>query len=147
MKWFVKVLRQYADFDGRARRTEFWMYSLFWSLAAIAVLAVFGGLTAATDDEGYLDTGIYLLIGYHALTVVPFWAVTARRLHDIGQSGWLQVIAFIPLVAVVGALVILVMAAIDGNVGPNRYGPDPKAAERDPVEPGYPAGYPQPGGV
>lgn len=112
MKWYLYVLSNYVGFRGRARRTEFWMFTLCDLLIAI----VLGAL-------GYFLDFPYLLLGYLLLTVLPRWAVGVRRLHDTGRSGaWL----LINLVPVVGWIVGIVFAEQPGVVGPNKYGADPK---------------------
>jgi uncharacterized membrane protein YhaH (DUF805 family) len=122
MQWYVKVLRQYADFEGRARRTEYWMYTLFTVIIAIVLtvldLALFGQ-----------PTGVLGLI-YSLATLLPSLGVIVRRLHDTGRSGWWFLISFIPLV---GAIVLLVFLATEGTRGPNAYGADPKVAYGAPV--------------
>lgn len=114
MEWYLKVLRQYADFTGRARRQEYWMFTL---------VSVIISLVLAIVDFA-LGTG---LVGWlYALAVLlPTLAVGARRLHDTGRTGWWQLIGIIP---VVGAIVLIVFFATDGDRQPNAYGPDPKAA-------------------
>lgn len=136
MEWFTKVLSQYSDFNGRARRKEYWMFQLIVGLIFLAAMIVIGGLAAATSSTTlfYVMMAV-LMIGGLAL-MVPSWAVTARRLHDTGKSGWLQLISLIPYV---GIIVVWVLCALEGNPGPNQYGPDPKALP----DAGY--GYPAPG--
>ncbi len=114
MQWFLKAVRQYADFNGRARRTEYWFYILFYILFAIALSFVDAALTA-----GVLST-LYALA-----LMVPSLAVLVRRLHDTDRSGWWILIGFVP---VIGLLVLLVFACMDSSPGDNRFGPSPKAA-------------------
>jgi uncharacterized membrane protein YhaH (DUF805 family) len=121
MQWYLKVLRQYADFNGRARRTEYWMFVLISTVIGI-VLAVLDNVLGLTFMQG--STGVLGLL-YSLAVLVPSLAVGARRLHDTGRSGWLLLIMLIPLV---GAIVLIVFLATAGNVGSNSYGPDPKAA-------------------
>jgi len=114
MEWYTKVLTQkYADFTGRARRAEFWYFALFNFIAAI-VLGIIDGVLG-TDS---------LLGGIYSLAVlVPNIAVTARRLHDTGRSGWWQLIGIIPII---GWIVMLVFLVQDGDFERNEYGPSPK---------------------
>jgi uncharacterized membrane protein YhaH (DUF805 family) len=121
MQWYLKVLRQYADFSGRARRTEYWMFTLISVLISIvlSVLDTAAGLTSAS--------GLGVLSTLYGLAVlVPSIAVGARRLHDTGRSGWWQLIALIPLV---GVIVLIVFLATAGQRQPNRHGADPKVVE------------------
>ena len=103
--------RKYADFSGRARRSELWWFALF--CFAISVVL------------GLLDGGSGLLSGLWSLAILlPSLAVGARRLHDTDRSGWWLLIAFIPLI---GFLVLLYFYVSQGTTGPNRFGPDPRA--------------------
>lgn len=120
MEWYLKVLRQYADFAGRARRKEYWMFTLV-SLIISIVLAILDGMLKLNID--LLDIG--LLGGFYSLAVLlPSWAVGVRGLHDTDRSGWWLLIGLIPLI---GWIVLIVFLAIDGERQPNAYGPDPKA--------------------
>ncbi len=115
MNWFVAVLKKYAVFEGRARRKEYWMFFLFNILIAIG-LAIVEGIVGSPGILG----GIYALA-----LLLPGIAVTVRRLHDTERSGWWILIGFVPLV---GFIVLLVFMCLDGSGGPNKFGPDPKAA-------------------
>ena len=112
MEWYLKVLKgHHADFKGRARRKEFWMFTL----VNIIVSMVFGFVCGLI----HLPWLAYI----YALAVwVPSIAVTARRLHDVGKSGWFMLISFIPLVG----LYLIYVLAQDGEAGDNAYGPNPK---------------------
>lgn len=132
----VLPLRRYATFAGRSRRKEFWLYGA--ALIVAAVLAVFLDLMFMFSDIVVVRRGDTTSIHYvpHrplflltlvAATLVPTLAVNVRRLHDIGRSGWWLLLALVPLV---GWIVLFVFACLDGTVGANRFGPDPKAAER-----------------
>jgi uncharacterized membrane protein YhaH (DUF805 family) len=113
MNWYLEVLtKKYAQFAGRARRQEFWMFVLF-NLIISFVLGFVGGML-----------GLEIIGSIYGLAVlVPALAVGARRLHDTGRSGWMQLIGFIPLI---GAIVLIVFYAQDGKAGDNQYGPNPK---------------------
>jgi uncharacterized membrane protein YhaH (DUF805 family) len=104
-------LRKYADFSGRASRSEYWWFILFTLIVAT--------IAASLDASG----GV-LVVAWLAL-VIPSLAVGVRRLHDTERSGWWLLIYFIPLV---GWLVLLVFLASRGDSGPNRYGAPPSAA-------------------
>jgi uncharacterized membrane protein YhaH (DUF805 family) len=122
MDWYLKVLKNYVGFEGRARRREYWMFVLFSFIVSI-LIAIVDAIMGTTQSLG----GIGLLGGLYTLAVlVPSIALGARRLHDIGKSGWWQLIVLIPLL---GAIVLIVWAASEGTRGSNAYGEDPKADE------------------
>ncbi|UFH32587.1 DUF805 domain-containing protein [Chryseobacterium sp. C-71] len=120
MKWYLKVLKQYADFSGRARRTEYWMYLLFniIFLFAAAILDNILGLKFSPE----IPYGFIYMI-YALAVFIPGLAVTVRRLHDVDKSGWFVLIAFIPLV---GAIWLLILYCTEGTPGTNQYGVNPK---------------------
>lgn len=114
MSWFIEALKKYAVFSGRARRKEYWMYTLFVSIFYVVFLGI--GLAVKQPLIGVL---FYLAI------LVPSLAVSVRRLHDTGRSGgWI----FIGLVPLVGAIVMLVFLCSDSESGANKFGPNPKEA-------------------
>lgn len=119
MEWYLKVIRQYADFNGRARRKEYWMFILFNLIFAIAAMLL-DTLLGINFAEG---TGGPLYILYALFALIPGLAVAVRRLHDIGKSGWMLLIAFIPLI---GAIWLIVLMCTDSDSGSNEYGPNPK---------------------
>jgi uncharacterized membrane protein YhaH (DUF805 family) len=114
MSWYLAVLKNYVGFDGRARRTEFWMYAL----VNIVIMAVLYGLALAAHPLAFL----YYL--YALGTLLPSLAVMSRRLHDTGRSAWWILLVLIPFV---GGIILLVFACLPGTPGPNPYGADPKA--------------------
>lgn len=119
MKWFMKALKQYADFNGRARRKEYWMFVLFYYLFIILASIIDTSLGLAFEGTGVgIVTTLFMLI-----TLIPGIAVGVRRLHDIGKSGWMWLVGLIPLV---GAIWLLVLFATNGNLGENKYGANPK---------------------
>lgn len=113
MNWYVKVLREYATFEGRARREEYWMFILFQIIFLIA---------AAILDVIIGTPGIFYFI-YILATMLPSLAVAVRRLHDVGRSGWYYFIGAIPLV---GPILLLVWFCTDSDYGPNKWGENPK---------------------
>ena len=124
MEWYLKVVRDnFANFNGRARRKEYWMFILFNFLIALGIGVVTGILSAISESLGMLGAVIYVI--YAIAILIPNLAVIVRRLHDTGNSGWMILISFIPLI---GGIWLLVLMCTEGNVGPNEYGPDPKAA-------------------
>lgn len=130
MKYYLKVLKNYAGFSGRARRKEYWMFVLFNVLFAI-VAAILDNILGTTFkfDMGYLQNLPYgyIYLVYILAVFIPGLAVGVRRLHDVGKSGWFYLIVLIPLI---GAIWIIVLFLTEGTPGPNEYGEDPKAAER-----------------
>lgn len=112
-------MKQYADFNGRARRKEYWMFVLFNIIFASVAIILDNLFGIAMKGIGYGPLyGLYLLA-----IIIPSIAVGVRRLHDIGKSGWMMLISFIPLIGVIWLLVLFVT---DGNPGENEYGPNPK---------------------
>ena len=121
MSWYLRVLKKYAVFSGRARRREYWFFLLFNILASI-VLAIVDGVLGTLNQEA----GLGLFSGLYSLAVlIPGLAVSVRRLHDTDHSGWWILIGFVPLL---GAIVLLVFMFMGGTPGDNRFGPDPKAS-------------------
>jgi len=113
MQWYMKVLKNYVGFQGRARRKEYWMFFLFnflftMLLSMIEMMLGLGGILS----------GIYGLA-----VLLPSIAVSVRRLHDIGRTGWWMLLSFIPII---GLIVLLVFAVFDSQPGENKYGPNPK---------------------
>ena len=121
MEWMLMPIRRYADFAGRSRRQEFWMYQLgiFLFYIAFAVLAGIGGAIGGDTLSGILM--IPFVLAMLAL-FIPSLAVAVRRLHDQDKSGWWLLISFIPF----GGIVLLVFYCLEGTQGPNQFGPDPK---------------------
>lgn len=120
MNWYLKVLKQYADFSGRARRKEYWMFALF-NFIFVFTLAFFGGIVGEATDAPDIAIIPYLL--YVLGVLIPSLAVLVRRLHDQNKSGWYFLVYFIPFVGIIWLLVLL---CTEGTPGPNQYGPDPK---------------------
>jgi uncharacterized membrane protein YhaH (DUF805 family) len=119
MKWYLQALKKYADFNGRARRMEYWMFVLFNVIFAISASIVDNILGTGWEGGGGL---IYLL--YVLFAFIPGLAVAVRRLHDTGKSGWMILIIFIPII---GFIWLLVLMFTEGDFSENEYGPNPKA--------------------
>ena len=124
MDWMLMPLKRYADFSGRSCRKEYWMY-LLGIVIVTFVLAVVEGVAGLSGMVGgvYGPLTTLLLLG----TFIPGLAVGIRRLHDLDKSGWMYLIAFIPLV---GGIVLIVWFCQRGTEGPNRFGDDPLGAAR-----------------
>jgi uncharacterized membrane protein YhaH (DUF805 family) len=119
MNWYLEVLKKYAVFGGRARRKEYWYFTLF-NLIAFFMLTIIDSVIGSFNYEA----GIGLLGGIYSLAVVtPAIAVSVRRLHDINRSGWWLLIELIP---VIGTLVLLIFMVQDSQQGENQYGLNPK---------------------
>ena len=119
MNWYLAVLKNYAGFNGRAHRTEYWMFVLFNSLIAMATILLDNILDLRINGLPYGP--IYIL--YILAVFVPSLAVAVRRLHDIGRSGWFLLIGLIPII---GGLWLLWLACKDSQPGNNLYGVNPK---------------------
>ncbi|HEX8096067.1 DUF805 domain-containing protein [Jatrophihabitans sp.] len=122
------VFSKYVTFSGRARRSEFWWFALF---------SVIVSVVAAIIDSAMGSSVVEAIVGLALL--LPSLAVTVRRLHDTGRSGWWILIGLIPLI---GAIVLLVFEVKDSQPGENKYGPSPKTPGADPAwpaQPGQPA--------
>lgn len=137
MYWYLKCLRQYVDFKGRARRKEYWMFFLF--------NLIFGIVTSFID----VMIGWKVVSSLYSIAVfLPGLALFVRRLHDIGKSGWWFFVPFVfafvggllgitvpnsiipaVIVMIVGIVLPLYWACLDGEGGSNQWGPDPKAEE------------------
>ncbi|MGW6275876.1 DUF805 domain-containing protein [Kribbella sp. NPDC055071] len=145
MQWFIDVItKRYAQFDGRARRKEFWMYVLFWFIGSVifGILDQILGLDFKSGSgSNALRAGGWLEYIYYLVLLVPTIAVSVRRMHDKDRSGWWVLIWLIPCI---GWIWFIVWQAQEGTPGDNRFGPDPKGGERfgqpgaGPAEPGYP---------
>ncbi len=126
------VLGNYAGFEGRARRSEYWYWALFYVIAEVAA-SVLGAIVHLNNVFSSL-----VWLGLFC----PWIAVSARRLHDTGKSGWFTLLWIIP---VIGWIILIVFWATDGDPVPNQYGPPVKGIPGYPGGPGYPAYPGQPG--
>lgn len=141
MEWMLMPLRRYAEFSGRSRRKEYWMFALF----LIIVMSVLGGLMAAGGLPAMLEAqrtgatatppgpifwlGGALLALFALAIIVPGIAVVVRRFHDRDMSGWWYlgfiVLSMIPVIGFLASIANLVIMCLPGTPGPNRFGPDP----------------------
>ncbi|WP_262965510.1 DUF805 domain-containing protein [Methylobacter psychrophilus] len=122
MNWYLEVLKKYTVFDGRARRKEYWFFILFNVLISMA-LAIIDRFTGNVDTE----TGLGILSSLYPLGVLlPTLAVSVRRLHDTGRSGWWLLINFVPGI---GAIIFFFFMVLDSNPERNEYGPSPQDTE------------------
>ncbi len=119
MNWYLEALKKYAVFSGRARRTEYWMFYLFYIIFAV-VLFIIDNILGIGGEDGGLLSGLFVLA-----MVIPSIAVTFRRLHDTDRSGWWLLIGLVPLI---GGIILLIFTLQDSQSGENQYGPNPKSA-------------------
>jgi uncharacterized membrane protein YhaH (DUF805 family) len=110
--WYLRSFSKYADFDGRATRSEYWWFILMNVVVSAAILFV-----------GILVKVPWLYLVYSVAALIPSFAVTIRRLHDTGRSGWWWFIGFLP---VLGAIILLIFTLQDTEPRTNAYGPNPK---------------------
>jgi len=121
MYWYMIALQKYAVFTGRAQRKEYWYFYLFSVLITLA-LAILDMLIGSFDKV----SGVGVLSGLYSLAVlIPNLAVTVRRLHDTGRSGWWFLIVLVPFI---GGIVLLIFLVQDSMPGTNQYGANPKEA-------------------
>jgi uncharacterized membrane protein YhaH (DUF805 family) len=126
MKWYFKALKKYATFKGRATRKEYWMFVLWNMLVSLSITLagwIIGlGVGIALYGRGTLSlepaTAIAILasIGYSLALMIPGMAVTCRRMHDAGRSGWWMLF---PVVS-------FILLCLDSQPRENGYGPSPK---------------------
>lgn len=123
---------RYTDFQGRSRRAEYW-----WVVLAYFIIGAVGGLligllggagSGGLNVIGMALVGILVLFGL--AVIIPGIALSVRRFHDLGQTGWLVLVfaiaGLIPLIGLLASLGQIIWFAMPGNTGPNKYGPDPK---------------------
>jgi uncharacterized membrane protein YhaH (DUF805 family) len=108
MNYYLEVLKKYAQFSGRSRRSEYWYFALFSTI--ISLVLTYGGLALGTSLLGNV---------YSLAVLIPSIAVGVRRMHDVGKSGWFLLIP----------IYNLILACTDGTPSDNEYGPDPKGRQ------------------
>jgi uncharacterized membrane protein YhaH (DUF805 family) len=154
--WYKKCLRRYADFSGRARRKEYWFFQLYngLSILGLIIIGVIIGEISGNSETGGLVFAVLAVI-YALCILIPYLAVTVRRLHDTGRSGWWILIEFVPYA---GVIILFIFTVLDSEPGTNKWGPNPKLGISDPISQtycnpqpstpgtGYSAGYNNPSG-
>lgn len=144
MEWYLKVLKNYVGFDGRARRKEFWMFTLVNMIVIMVFSIIMAVAQEAVAQEAWTILFVLYLF-YWIAVLLPSVAVTVRRLHDINKSGWWIVIYGLAamllsvamksntpvwwVLSIIGLILFLAMLCTKGDQGDNEYGPDPKANE------------------
>lgn len=130
---------RYVDFEGRSSRSEYWWTMLFYLIVLIVfglLAAVMAGFMGHIDDAGnFTDTGMYFftpLILFGLAGVIPMFALTIRRFHDLNQTGWLvlvfNLLGAIPFIGFLFSIGQIIWFCMRGTVGTNDWGPDPLAA-------------------
>ncbi len=125
MDWYLMAFRRFSDFSGRSRRSEYWYFFLFNFIISMGL----NMLSMLTGRGGAMLFGLVALV-FALVTLVPSLAVAVRRLHDTGRSGWWLLISFIPFV---GAIILIVFLATEGQPGENQWGPNPKEVDPDDI--------------
>jgi uncharacterized membrane protein YhaH (DUF805 family) len=150
MEWMILPFRRYADFEGRSRRKEFWMFQLLNAIIGAVlvgpfIVSYFGAIAAAGGDPGAEEAvienmmangiglsliGIILYVLYALAAFIPSIAVTVRRFHDRDMSGWwylgLTAVSLIPFIGFLASIAMFVFMVLPGTDGANRFGEDPK---------------------
>jgi len=111
MNWYFKVLQNYVNFEGRARRKEYWMFFLFNVIGSVVLSIIDSALGFSKNGGTGILGGIYSLAMF-----LPSLAVAIRRMHDVGKSGWY---ILIPIYS-------FILLVTEGDTGANEYGEDPK---------------------
>lgn len=114
MNYYLAVLKKYAVFSGRSQRAEYWYFFLFNIIIGVALSIISAVIGGNKNILGIL---------YSLAVFIPGLAVSIRRLHDVGKSGWMILISLIPLIGTIWLLVLMVR---DSNPGENKYGQNPK---------------------
>lgn len=121
IKYYLNAMQNnYANFSGRARRSEYWYFLLCYYIITILAVIIDNTFGLAMDMLGYgLITVLVALVHF-----IPSLSLVVRRLHDVEKSGWFYLISLIPLV---GFIWLIVLYCTEGTKGENKYGEDPKA--------------------
>ena len=116
---YVSAMKKYATFSGRAPRKEFWMFTLIYLIIAFVAGIIDAAVFGSTPDGDTIGiVGAIVALAH----LIPSIAVSVRRLHDIGRTGWWVLIAFIPII---GMIVLIVFFCFGSEEGENRFGPNP----------------------
>ena len=126
-EYFVDTFKKkYADFSGRASRSEYWFFTLFLTLISIPLFIIL--LSSVALSDGASDSmpisskiSLVILMLFAFAIIIPSLAITVRRLHDVGRSGWWYLITLVPL----GGLVLFIFTLLESESGRNKWGPNP----------------------
>lgn len=141
MEWMILPIKRYADFQGRSRRMEYWMFALFqflvvlaFGIVAISLIGISADMTTSFESNTTAIVAVSLFsLLYLGLFFIPSIAVAVRRWHDQNQSGWFILLFFvlglIPIVGILASIANIVFMCLPGTKGPNKYGEDPLEAE------------------
>ena len=125
MKWYLLVWQRFAEFGGRSRRMEYWMFVLFYFVTLLVLGLGIGGF-GLIRQPALGAFCVFVCAAYGLVALIPGLACAVRRLHDTGKSGWLVLLGLVPI----ANLVLLVFLALPGDPGANQYGPNPKQPEQ-----------------
>jgi uncharacterized membrane protein YhaH (DUF805 family) len=124
MNWYLKVFRDYFNFEGRARRSEYWMFSLY-NFSFATILFIIDAIFRLSLN--FFPFGWFCIL-YAVTSFVPSIAVTVRRLHDVGKSGWMILLCLIPFF---GGIWLFILLILNGDSQKNEYGENPKFESKD----------------
>lgn len=127
MYWYLKCWKQYIDFQGRARRKEYWVFTLVNIIIYLLFYILSFSMMYDSSDVAFLATSIIYFL-YAVAIILPSIAVAVRRLHDTGRSGWWYLLIFIPLI---GSIWLIVLLCLDSEPGENQWGENPKGIEAE----------------
>lgn len=122
-KFFNNLNEKYSEYDGRARRKEYWSFMLFkWGVL------YFLAMIFSYFEEYKIVTHVVgsMIVLFYIAMFIPTISFTIRRLHDISLSGWFCLLCYIPFINFLGVLVVFILALINGKSGTNKYGENPK---------------------
>lgn len=131
------VKQKYVTFSGRASRSEFWWFQLFyWSVMLVGALlaGVVGAMSKGQEGTSPVLIALAVVVGLFAIAMfLPSLSLQVRRFHDRNKSGWWLLLLFVlnavPYLGFISAIAILVITVLKGDVGPNKFGPDPLRPE------------------
>ena len=123
LSWCLLPFKKYAEFSGRSRRKEYWTFVLFLGMVEILLLLI---VETFFEELGeLLALGLFFgFLGFFIGCLIPYFALSVRRLHDTSHSGWWLLIGFVPF----GGLYLFYLFVSDSDPGENKYGPNPKTA-------------------
>jgi uncharacterized membrane protein YhaH (DUF805 family) len=143
MNWILLPYQRYFDFTGRSRRMEYWSFQLMWLIVLLLIVGITQALgfgSGVNDSEDVHPVALTLMALWILGNLIPSLALTVRRWHDLGQTGWFTllfgVLSAIPLIGLIPALGNIIWFFMPGVVGENKWGPDPKDANVDWRNPG-----------